>query len=46
VVSGKDYGQSFITDAGPERTLAMMKELKIPGDVYEVDGGRVKPTKV
>lgn len=45
VVSGKDYGQSFITDAGPERTLAMMKELKIPGDVYEVDGGRVKPRK-
>ena len=45
VVSEKNYGQSFITDAGPERTLAMMKEMKIPGDVYEVDGGRVRPAK-
>lgn len=46
VVAQVGYGQSFITDAGPERTLAMMKELKIPGDVYEVDEGRVKPAKM
>lgn len=45
VVAQADYGQSFITDAGPERTLAMMKELKIPGDVYEVEAGQIRPIK-
>ncbi|MBX2967369.1 MAG: DNA replication/repair protein RecF [Cyclobacteriaceae bacterium] len=42
IVSGADYGQAFITDAGPERTLKMMAELNIPGDIFEVEKGTIR----
>jgi DNA replication and repair protein RecF len=41
VVTEKNYGQVFITDAGPERTLSLKKELAIDGQVFKVDKGSI-----
>lgn len=41
IISGKDYGQSFITDAGPERTQAMVDELDIDCDIFNVEKGNI-----
>jgi len=41
VVTRADYGQVFISDAGPDRTLALKSELGIDGQVFRVDRGSV-----
>jgi len=46
VISGESYGQSFITDAGPERTQAMVDELGIDCDIFRVEKGTIlKPVQ-
>jgi DNA replication and repair protein RecF len=42
IVSGKNYGQLFITDAGPERTEALLKEIGVKSDIFEVKAGSIK----
>ncbi|HRJ29558.1 MAG TPA: DNA replication/repair protein RecF [Cyclobacteriaceae bacterium] len=42
IISGADYGQSFITDAGPERTQAMVNELEIDCDIFSVEKGSIQ----
>lgn len=39
VVTRDDYGQVFITDAGPERTMVLKKELGLDGQVFRVSKG-------
>ncbi|MBX2964272.1 MAG: DNA replication/repair protein RecF [Cyclobacteriaceae bacterium] len=41
IISADSYGQVLITDAGPERTLALVKELGILCDVLRVDNGSI-----
>lgn len=41
VVTRQDYGQVFITDAGPERTMTLKKELGIDSQVFKVDNGSI-----
>jgi DNA replication and repair protein RecF len=41
VVAGKDYGQLFITDAGPERTMGLLKGLGISFDNFRVENGQI-----
>jgi DNA replication and repair protein RecF len=40
-VTGKNFGQLFITDAGPERTLELMTKLGIDFDTFHVDNGTI-----
>jgi DNA replication and repair protein RecF len=42
VVAAKDYGQLFITDAGPERTRALLKDVGIKADTFEVENGSIR----
>jgi len=39
VVTASDYGQLFITDAGPERTMALIDHLGIDCQVFNVGNG-------
>jgi DNA replication and repair protein RecF len=41
VVTGKDFGQLFITDAGPERTESLMRNLGLQSDIFEVKEGTI-----
>ena len=41
-ISGENYGQSFITDAGPERTQSMVDELGIDCDIFRVEKGTIQ----
>ncbi len=41
LVTHKSYGQLFITDAGPQRTKDLMKQLKINGDIFNVENGTI-----
>jgi DNA replication and repair protein RecF len=41
IVAGKNYGQLFITDAGPERTEALLHETGIGYDIFEVNRGSI-----
>lgn len=38
-VAGTKYGQLFITDAGPERTESLLKEMGIKADIFDVQAG-------
>ena len=38
-VTSDDFGQLFITDAGPERTLELMTKLGIDFETFNVDNG-------
>jgi DNA replication and repair protein RecF len=42
VVAAKDFGQLFITDAGPERTRALLKDVGIKADTFEVENGSIR----
>jgi DNA replication and repair protein RecF len=42
IVAGKNYGQLFITDAGPERTEALLKDIGVKSDIFEVKAGSIK----
>ena len=42
IVAGKNYGQLFITDAGPERTESLLKELGVKSDIFEVKAGTIQ----
>ncbi len=42
IVAGKNYGQLFITDAGPERTEALLKDIGIRSDIFKVKDGSIK----
>ena len=42
IVAGKNYGQLFITDAGPERTEALLKEIGVKSDIFEVKEGTIQ----
>lgn len=42
IISGQEYGQSFITDAGPERTQAMVNELGVFCDIFKVENGNIQ----
>jgi DNA replication and repair protein RecF len=42
IVAGKNYGQLFITDAGPERTEALLKDIGVKSDIFEVKHGSIK----
>lgn len=44
IVAGKNYGQLFITDAGPERTEALLKDIEVRSDIFEVKEGFIKKT--
>lgn len=42
VVAAKDFGQLFITDAGPERTKALLKDVGIKAATFEVENGSIR----
>lgn len=42
IVAGKNYGQLFITDAGPERTETLLKDIGVKSDIFEVKEGSIK----
>ena len=41
IVAGDGYGQLFITDAGPERTISLKERLGIQGDIFRVEKGHI-----
>jgi DNA replication and repair protein RecF len=41
IVTSENYGQLFITDAGPERTEALLRLLEIKADIFFVDNGTI-----
>jgi DNA replication and repair protein RecF len=41
VVTEKNYGQLFITDAGPERTENLLRDIGINSDTFEVKEGSI-----
>lgn len=43
-VTGKNYGQLFITDARPERTMNVLKQNKLSARIFEVDKGTIIST--
>ncbi len=43
-VTTKAYGQLFITDARPERTLSVLKANKLSARIFEVENGVIKNT--
>lgn len=42
VVTGESFGQLFITDAGAERTTALIKHLKINGQIFKVEKDTIR----
>ncbi|HEY3430238.1 MAG TPA: DNA replication/repair protein RecF [Cyclobacteriaceae bacterium] len=42
IVAGKNYGQLFITDAGPERTEALLQDIGVDSDIFEVSEGFIR----
>ncbi len=40
-VTGKNYGQLFITDARPERTMKLLKKNKLSARIFEVEKGAI-----
>jgi DNA replication and repair protein RecF len=42
VVAGKNFGQLFITDAAPERTIDLLKGLGIEFDTFNVEKGKIR----
>lgn len=42
IVAGKNYGQLFITDAGPERTRALFRDTGVTCDTFEVKNGSIQ----
>jgi DNA replication and repair protein RecF len=45
IVTEKNYGQLFITDAGPERTEALLSALKIEAKIFSVENGTITKKK-
>jgi DNA replication and repair protein RecF len=45
IVTEKNYGQLFITDAGPERTEALLAALKIKAKIFIVENGSITTSK-
>jgi len=45
MVSEKTFGQIFITDARPERTLNMLEENKLSARIFTIVDGEVKTTE-
>lgn len=45
IVTEKNYGQLFITDAGPERTEALLSMLKITARIFIVENGTITTVK-
>jgi len=43
-VTNKDYGQLFITDARPERTINLLETNKLSARIFEVENGAIKNT--
>jgi len=43
-VTGKKYGQLFITDARPERTLKILEQNKLSARIFEVEKGVITNT--
>lgn len=41
VAAGPDFGQLFITDAGPERTIRLLQNLGIEFDNFKVEKGSI-----
>jgi DNA replication and repair protein RecF len=45
IVTDENYGQLFITDAGPERTEALLSMLKIKARIFTVENGTITTPK-
>ncbi len=43
-VTSKNYGQLFITDARPERTMKVLKQNKLSARIFEVEKGMITNT--
>ena len=43
MVSGQAFGQIFLTDARPERTQTLLKQLGLPAHVFTVTNGLITP---
>ncbi len=43
-VTGENYGQLFITDARPERTMKVLKKNNLSARIFEVEKGRIANT--
>jgi DNA replication and repair protein RecF len=41
IVTEKNFGQLFITDAGPERTETLLSSLKIAAKIFTVENGTI-----
>jgi DNA replication and repair protein RecF len=42
LVSGNFFGQLFITDARPERTMGVFKNLEVPHKIFQVIQGKIQ----
>lgn len=42
LVAGEDFGQLFVTDARPERTLSLFRDLKKEAKFFLVESGQLK----
>ncbi len=36
-----EFGQMFITDARPERTMGLISQIKVPATIFTIDHGKV-----
>jgi DNA replication and repair protein RecF len=45
IVTAENYGQLFITDAGPERTEALLSNLDIKAKIFTVENGTITTKK-
>lgn len=41
IVTEPGFGQLFITDAGPERTMDLIRHLQLQADIFEVKNGTI-----
>jgi DNA replication and repair protein RecF len=39
LIKNDELGQLFITDARPDRTAALLREINVPASIYSVEGG-------
>jgi len=45
LVAGHAFGQIFITDARPERTFAIMDDIRAEKKIYQIDNGKIINSK-
>ena len=41
LIKNDEFGQLFITDARPDRTISLLENIQVPASIFEVANGTV-----